>query len=164
MLSIKPYHRTNAVNYARTWARSRNPAYYDFSDLGGDCTNFISQCIYAGCCQMNFTPTFGWFYLSPNQRTPSWSGVPYLYQFLTTNDGLGPFAQVVGPEQIEPGDVVQLGDSEGDFYHSLLVTGKSGSNILVATHSYDALDRPLTSYSYQIARYLHIMGARVQTT
>lgn len=161
MLATKTYYRTRAVQYARRWAFSRNPAYYDFSKLGGDCTNFISQCIYAGACQMNLTPTFGWYYLSPENRTPSWSGVPFLYNFLTSNKGLGPFARVTGPEEMELGDVIQLGSMQGEFYHSLLVTRVWGSNILVATHTYDALDRPLSSYDYEVARYLHLEGVRV---
>ena len=37
-----PYNRTAAVNYARKWALGRNPAYYDFEEIGGDCTNFAS--------------------------------------------------------------------------------------------------------------------------
>ncbi len=40
------YNRTNAVRYANDWVQSggkkRNSAYPDFSDHGGDCTNFIS--------------------------------------------------------------------------------------------------------------------------
>jgi len=32
------YNRANAVAYAKKWAYGRNPKYYDFSDLGGDCT------------------------------------------------------------------------------------------------------------------------------
>lgn len=47
MKSIK-YDRISAVNYAKKWALSRNPKFYDFDPIGGDCTNFISQCIYAG--------------------------------------------------------------------------------------------------------------------
>ena len=30
------YNREAAVSYAKMWALSRNPAYYDFSALGGD--------------------------------------------------------------------------------------------------------------------------------
>ena len=41
------YNREEAVSYARKWALGRNPAYFDFQKLGGDCTNFASQCIYA---------------------------------------------------------------------------------------------------------------------
>ena len=57
------YNRANAVAYAKKWAYGRNPKYYDFSDLGGDCTNFASQCIYAGSGVMNYTPTYGWYYI-----------------------------------------------------------------------------------------------------
>ena len=48
MLIDTPYDRDAAVAYARRWALSRNPLYYDFEDIGGDCTNFASQYIFAG--------------------------------------------------------------------------------------------------------------------
>lgn len=48
------YDRPQAVAYARKWAFGRNSQYYDFSGLGGDCTNFVSQCLYAGSKVMNF--------------------------------------------------------------------------------------------------------------
>lgn len=83
------YNRANAVAYAKKWAYGRNPKYYDFSDLGGDCTNFASQCIYAGSGVMNYTPTYGWYYISVNNRAPAWTGVDELYRFLTTNRGAG---------------------------------------------------------------------------
>ena len=43
---IKPYDRDRAVQYAHKWALGRNPAYYDFEKLGGDCTNFASRSAY----------------------------------------------------------------------------------------------------------------------
>lgn len=48
MTKICPYNRGKAVAYALEWAMSRNPAYLDFEELGGDCTNFASQCLLAG--------------------------------------------------------------------------------------------------------------------
>ena len=48
MLRLIPYNRQAAVAYAHKWAFGRNPAFFDFSELGGDCTNFASQCLYAG--------------------------------------------------------------------------------------------------------------------
>ena len=89
------YDRAAAVAYARRWALSRNPAFYDFEELGGDCTNFASQCVYAGSGVMNYTPVFGWYYIAPNDRTPSWSGVEYLYNFLVKNRPFSPFAREV---------------------------------------------------------------------
>ncbi len=122
-MDILNYDRAAAVAYARKWAFGRNPKFYDFSKIGGDCTNFASQCIYAGAGVMNFTPTFGWYYKSVNDRTPSWTGVEYLYNFLTANDGAGPFAEEVSLDKLEIGDVVQLGKATGDFYHSPVVVG-----------------------------------------
>lgn len=155
----KPYDRNAAVAYARKWALGRNPAYYDFEKLGGDCTNFTSQCIYAGAGTMNFTSTFGWYYRSSYDRTPSWTGVEYLYNFLVNNQSVGPYARIVSQSEVVPGDIVQLGTWSGDFYHSPIITATSPT-ILVAAHTYDALDRPLSSYVYDIARFLHIDGVR----
>jgi len=79
----KSYNRDVAVSYARKWAYSRNPTYYDFEKIGGDCTNFASQCIYAGSKIMNYTSVVGWYYRSASDRSASWTGVEYLFKFLT---------------------------------------------------------------------------------
>lgn len=154
-----PYDRAAAVAYARRWALGRNPAFYDFEDIGGDCTNFASQCIYAGALVMNYAPTAGWYYLSASDRTASWTGVEYLYDFLVNNRSVGPYAHVAPRTEAQPGDIVQLADRSGDFYHSPVITAVSPT-ILVAAHTFDALDRPLSSYSYASARFLHIDGVR----
>ena len=154
-----PYDRDAAVAYARRWALGQNPVYYDFDKIGGDCTNFVSQCIYAGAQTMNYMSVFGWYYRSANDRTASWTGVEYLYKFLVNNRGVGPYARVVSDGEAEPGDVVQLGTKTGDFYHGSVITAVTPT-ILVAAHSDDALDRPLFSYDYEIARFLHIEGVR----
>lgn len=155
-----PYDRDAAVAYARRWALGRNPAYYNFDNVGGDCTSFTSQCIYAGAKVMNFTPIMGWYYRSSYDRTASWSGVEYLYNFLINNHSVGPRAHVVSQREAEPGDIVQLGTASGDFYHSPLITAVT-PEILVAAHTFDALDRPLSSYVYDKARFIHIDGVWV---
>ncbi len=154
------YNRADAVSYARRWAFGRNPDYYIFDTLGGDCTNFVSQCIFAGAGQMNYTPDFGWYYISVTDRAAAWTGVTFLYNFLTTNEGLGPFAAEVNENEIRTGDIIQLGRNDGSFYHSLIVTAKI-PQILVSAHSNDALDRPLDTYVYDRARFLHIQGVRI---
>ena len=50
---IKEYDRTKAITYAQNWALKSNPAFYHFGGKGGDCTNFISQCLLAGGGVMN---------------------------------------------------------------------------------------------------------------
>ena len=160
-MQTKPYDRARAVEYARRWAFGRNPLFPDFAGIGGDCTNFVSQCIYAGCCIMNFSPALGWYYLSLEDRAPAWSGVEFFYWFMTQNEGMGPFAREVNPGGLLLGDVIQLGRWEGDFYHTLLVTGFEDGTYLVAAHTNDSYNRRLDSYSYQRIRFLHIEGIRV---
>ena len=169
MLLNVPYLRERAVEYAKAWALSRNPLFIDFTGQGGNCTNFVSQCLLAGCGVMNFTPTFGWYYRSPDDRAPAWSGVNELYRFLIgapefvmTNGGVGPYAtDARTSRQIELGDVIQLANEEGRFYHTLIISGFTENDILVCAQSDDALDRPLSTYNYASLRILHIEGARI---
>ena len=155
----REYDRQAAVAYAKVWALLRNPLYYDFEHVGGDCTNFASQCVYAGAREMNFTPVMGWYYRSSYDRTASWSGVEYLYNFLTGNGGVGPYARVVTAREVQPGDIVQFGTRQGHFYHSPVIVAVS-PQILVAAHTDDAWGRPMDTYTYDVARFLHIEGVR----
>lgn len=157
------YDRKAAVLYAHQWAYGRNPKFYDYEDLGGDCTNFASQCIFAGSGIMNFTPTFGWYYIDSNQKSPSWTGVPYLYNFLTRmGASIGPMGEPCRLEDLRPGDLIQLSFQGEEFQHSPIVVSVgwpvTRENVLVAAHSYDADSRPLSSYRYKKSRFLHITG------
>lgn len=163
------YDREAAVAYAKRWAFARNPAYYNFDRVGGDCTNFASQCLFAGCGVMNYTPDIGWFYRSSADRAAAWTGVEFLYRFLVGNNGdngltiglgAGPYAREVALSQLEIGDLIQLGRDTGDFYHTPVVVGFSGGVPLVAAHTYDAYAKPLSAYSFERFRCLHILGAR----
>ncbi len=149
------YDRAAAVAYARRWALGRNPAYHDFQHLGGDCTNFASQCLFAGAGIMNFTPDTGWYYRSLNDRAPAWTGVTFLARFLLNNGGVGPQARLAALSALLPGDLIQLGTGEGRYYHTLVVT-RTHPEILVCAHTYDALDRPLAEYSFSVLRGLHL--------
>ena len=108
---------------------------------------------------MNFTPQVGWFYRSANDRTPSWTGVEYLFAFLTENRSVGPFGSAVDVTNAKIGDVIQLGSGDGNFYHSLMVM-HTYPQITVAAHTGDALYRPLNTYTYGQIRCIHIDGVR----
>ena len=153
------YNRNAAVEYARKWALDRNPVFYDFENVGGDCTNFASQCIYAGSGIMNYTSDMGWYYRSSYDRAPAWSGVEYLYNFLVNNKSVGPYGHSVPQWEAKPGDIVQFGTFGGKFYHSPVITAVS-PRILVAAHTYDVLDKPLYLFDYDVARFIHIDGVR----
>lgn len=160
------YDRKSAVDYAHKWAYRRNPRFYDFSGIGGDCTNFTSQVLFAGSRVMNYIPTYGWYYSNLNNRTPSWTGVEFLHNYLIRSNGVGPFAEKTSIDKMMEGDIIQLSfNTEKVFEHSLVVVRAgapaSYNNILVATHSYDRDNYSLLNYSWMWIRFIHVIGVRM---
>lgn len=162
--NFSPYNREQARAYALHWALGRNPQYYDFSKIGGDCTNFASQVLYAGGSVMNYDPVEGWYYLDANRKSPSWTGVNFLYNFLVTNRTRGPFGQPVNWTEIQVGDLIQLSFRGGGFFnHSLVVTTVESppqlDRIYVSTHTANRRNVKLVpTYNWVEIRFIHILG------
>lgn len=161
----KKYDRQKAVNYAKEWALKRNPEYYDYSQIGGNCTNFASQSVYAGCGVMNYDKDFGWYYLNANDKSPSWTGVEFFNNFMIQNRGVGPFGEITNLRNLELGDIIQFVDRRGDLYHTVVLTGITqtfrGRRYYVCANSRDAYQKSLRSYNFYRLSCIHILGARV---
>ena len=158
-MKVKEYNRKKAVEYATKWAYKRNPRYYNFDSVGGDCTSFISQCIFAGANVMNYKKHIGWYYNSTSDRTASWSGVEFLYNFLIKNKGIGPRGEQTDIYGLKVGDIIQLKFLEERFSHSLVIVDKRGNSledIYIATHTEDAYYRKVSTYHFQDIRFIHI--------
>lgn len=164
-LNQNGYDRKAVVDYANKWAFGRNPAYYNFDNVGGDCTNYASQCIYAGCGVMNYTKIFGWYYRNSRDRAPSWTSVKYLHKFLTQNTSSGAYGKEVPIEEIEVGDIVQIKfDGKLGYSHTPVVVDiigeKTLENVLISAHSFDSHNRKLSTYeNVDSMRFIHIVGA-----
>lgn len=161
-MRIGVYDRKQVYNYAKRWAFDRNPAYYNFDSIGGDCTNFASQCIFAGASVMNFSSNNGWYYSNGNSKSPSWTGVEFLYRFITTNNSVGPFGKVVTFDKIELGDLIQLSFDGHKFSHSLIVVQENiNFNLIgIASHTFDSFNKKIFEYSFKNIRFIHISGVR----
>lgn len=159
----KAYERQRALEYAKKWAYKRNPKYYNFDPVGGDCTSFISQCLYEGSKIMNYSK-YGWYYKNGNDKSPAWSGVEYLYKFLTQNKDMGPYGEKVGIQFIEKGDIAQLSFDGNTFAHSLIIIetdpNNNLNNTLISTHTQDAYGRSIASYNFRKIRFIKIKGVR----
>lgn len=157
---MKNYKRSLAAEYARYYALSSNPNFYHFGGIGGDCTNFVSQCLLAGGAVMNYDKTNGWFYINTNNRSPSWTDVEFFEKFLTKNNHIGPFGKISLIEDLEVGDIIQLRQNYYRFNHSLIISKIEYDEIYVCAHSRDVLDFPLSRYPYIEQRGIHIIGIR----
>ena len=105
-----------------------------------------------------------WYYNNINDRSPSWTGVEFLYQFLTQNKNKGPFANETTFEKIEMGDLIQLKFVGNNTFSHCLVVSQINSpindfgDIFVCAHTIDSLNRPLSNYRFQNIRFLKIVG------
>ena len=161
----KIYNRQKVLEYAQKWAYDRNPKYHNFDSVGGDCTSFVSQCIYAGAEVMNYAKQNGWYYINGNNKSPSWTGVEFLHNFLINNKEIGPFGKVVDINNIELGDIAQISFDGIKFAHSLVIIEIENiptlDNILIAAHTFDTLNKQISGYNFKKIRFIHINGVRV---
>jgi hypothetical protein len=163
------YNRTAAVNYANAygnwsnkpgWIANRNTQYIDHSSSGGDCTNFASQVLHAGGAPFDTTGSYRWY-----KESDSFIYVSGLFDYLVANTYTGPYGtQLSSYSSLEPGDLVQLKNSNGVWFHTLIVVEVSYPNkyydpsfIWVNYHTTDTYRKALSTLQYE-KRYIHING------
>lgn len=169
MATFYEYNRKAAVNYARKWALDRNPAYKDYELWGGDCTNFISQCLKNSQIPMDYTGNNvlqKWYWNSDSSRTPTWTAAEPFYKYIIGNNNentkkFGIYARNANYNELEIGDIVQL-VFDNNAYHSMIISevildGEYLIDYLVCQHTYDLLDYPLSLKEGE-RRYIKILG------
>jgi len=122
-----PYRREAAVAYAERWWNEPNGSYENF-DV--NCTNYVSQCIFAGGAPMNYTGRreSGWWYKGrangQEHWSYSWAVANALQHLLTQPHSVGLRATAVGSaNELQLGDVICYDwDGNGRFQHNTIVT------------------------------------------
>ncbi len=143
------YNREKAIEYAKKYAFNYNPNFYDFSLIGGDCTNFVSQCLFFGGIEMDYSFD-GWFYSSANSRSPSWTSVEDLWNYGQKGKNLKIEEIEIG--QISVGDIVQFyNKNQNRYYHCVIVTKIIEpiklQNVFVTSHDNNAINKSLSLYN-----------------
>lgn len=152
------YNKVAMIDYARRHALpgTSNPLYKRFHD--NDCTNFISQAMWAG----GWTKVTGW-YQSKNvwwynfdgtNQSFTWAAAQNWYWFATSSGRTSYLANV---RDMEAGDVLQIDfDRNNNIDHTMIVTGTgAGTEKYLSYHSNDTLDKSLSSIlsAYPTASY-----------
>lgn len=150
------YSRMGAVEYAKQYALNPNISFRYFKsheDGGGDCTNFISQCLLAGGATMNFNLQPVWWYKKGMNSlfdtwSTSWSVAHSFYWMLKVRGkinypGLKGF-EIENLDDLDLGDVIQYENISGRIYHSAIVTSftfNSGiKEPLISQHSVNSVN------------------------
>ncbi len=160
--STLAYSSASSTRYALDYALNPNPNYADFTNLGGDCTNFISQCLYAGGKSMHYGTAYSgscWYYTTSTNRSSTWTGASQFRNYVTSgNSQLN--MSTSNWNNVVNGDIIQL-MSSGSAYHSLIITGVAyssygRSDILVCAHTTNRRHVSLSAYYSGTKAYYHV--------
>lgn len=155
------YDRVQAVQHAAQWWNGFNPVFRRFRD---DCTNFISQCLWAGGMPMEATERRdkGWWYRHEDEGWSfSWTVAHSLRWYLETSGRGVPRGAA---RELDPGDVISYDwDGDGVWQHNTIVVGfNRDGEPLVAAHTVPSWGRPWAyadsqAYTPQTRyRFIHI--------
>jgi hypothetical protein len=140
------YKYAAMATYAEKHWKYYNSAYRQYGGDGGDCTNFLSQALYAGGWKQvtKSGSEYGTWYSKASGESLTWIGVNEWSWFTQTARRTTPLANAY---QMDIGDVLQLDfDKNGSKEHSMLTTYRSASGVPYLTyHSADTYRRSLTS-------------------
>lgn len=163
------YNRVSAKNYAMKYALEPNERYkfYKFvNGNGGDCTNFVSQCLRAGGAPMDNNNIRPWWYDVSGKASICWAVANSLFWYLKTNQSLNrniiKGLEVDDRSKLEIGDVVFYENYGKVIFHAAIITSfiEESGNIepRISQHSYNQLNETYKkSYDYKKAHFLKII-------
>lgn len=123
-----------------------NSSYGNYGNLGGDCANFVSQCIHAGgmpfyrCSHAGKSGTYctcGWYYYTGSNRTATWTGAPYLRNWMGANRGK--IIDDIDADDVFVGSpVFQMKEGRTKWHHATICVGfNSAGTPVVNSHTAD---------------------------
>lgn len=121
------YDREAARAYADRWWNAANPKYHHFAV---DCTNYVSQCLFAGGLPMDYTGRrdSGWWYEGyaggAERWSFSWAVAHSLQLYLLAASDPKRGTEKADPRELAVGDVISYDwDGDGRWQHTAIVTG-----------------------------------------
>ncbi|AEY65766.1 amidase domain-containing protein [Clostridium sp. BNL1100] len=182
------YNRDEVYNWAYNHWNNYSKEYLNFGDekwKGGDCTNFVSQCLRAGGAANDKSGAFQWYYnkkgtlaTSNDDYSWTWSTARGLNSTLSgnlKNNEFGPKATqkvIIGDNQYDasigeyviPGDVIQYHwKNKSAISHAAVIVGmiynsaKVRYEPVIAEHTEDSWFTPWTNNAYK-TYFIHITG------
>lgn len=140
------YKYAAMATYAEKYWKNYNTAYRSFSNAGGDCTNFVSQSLYAGGWKHATTSTedYGTWWYGTSGQSDSWVGVNEWSWFTQTAKRTTPLANAY---QMDLGDVLQMDfDKDGAKDHTMITSYRSTGGVPYLTyHDTNTYRRSLSS-------------------
>lgn len=175
------YNRRAAVTYALRHWRNPNPNYANMDTFGGggDCTNFTSQCLWAGGWPMDYrgsTYTTEWWYRRIGDDpfdadgndwwSCTWSLANNQFHYLATNHGetIDLREEPGKAKSLHLGDIIYYDWGSGTFGHSAIVTCRNRRGEPLVTYRTLAPLEPQRNVHWELRfrrRAVRIFGVRL---
>lgn len=148
------YNRSAVIDYINLYWDNYNEDYYNFAPLGGDCANFVTQCLVVG----GRDPYDPHYY-------PVWTSIDYSPTFYHTLKYLIPFLETIAFRQIGDTTNLQVGDlifwKDGErFKHTAIIVEISDS-IYYSGHTTNRLRKGVEYPLSQNRHYFRILDGHI---
>jgi hypothetical protein len=162
------YNRVAAANYSIKYALVPNNEYKYYKSIdegGGDCTNFVSQCLKAGGAPRDYNKYRPWWYdMKSGKASICWAVAHSLYWYLKTNQNT---SRIKGREvddirELEIGDLIFYENYNNVIFHSAIVTSfveiYGNREPRISQHTFNQLNETYKkSYDYKKAHFIKII-------
>ncbi|MCQ2462981.1 MAG: amidase domain-containing protein [Clostridia bacterium] len=117
--SAASYNPSAAASYALKYWNNYNSSYSNYNSIGGDCANFVSQCLRAGGLPMDDN----WYWYSYNNHSASWTGALSLKKYLVDRMG---YKLIKSPSasDLSVGDVLWYNEGDHVSFVSEIINGQ----------------------------------------
>lgn len=145
-LAVSSYNRTNAVNYALKYATSYNSTYSNYTNKGGDCTNFASQVLRAGGAKdgkTSYPTNYDWSSVRSNtglKNSTAWINADTfrLYWQIKAKSVTKYTTRANVSKNAIKGDILNYAVKKtGRSWHNAIVTDKKGDVLYISQHTSD---------------------------
>ncbi len=142
------YDPDEAIEYSDEYCLDYNDDWPNYNSVGGDCANFVSQCLYAGGMPMREGPVYSqdcWFHYSSTNRSSSWTGAKNQHYYMANYRGIERTAR---DETIYYGSPVYYYYNGGSSCHAVICVGTNSSGVpIINSHNADRYHKVWTYMS-----------------
>ena len=147
------YDRSKALAYGDKYCINYNPAYNSYKGRGGDCANFVSQCLYAG----GFPQDSVWY-----KHSVAWINV---MKQIAHFKAYGTFLNANNGNLLKGNPIYFDWNGDGTYDHATICAGRNSSGVAILdSHTKDLYHATWTNWSFRKAATIQLRNSGTAAT
>ena len=146
------YNRTSAISYADKYCINYNSKYNSYKGRGGDCANFVSQCLYAG----GFPQDSEWY-----KHSVAWINV---MKQIAHFKSYGTFLNANNGNLLKGNPIYFDWNGDGVYDHATICAGRNSNGVAILdSHTRDLYHATWTNWSFKKAGTIQLRNSGTAT-